>query len=75
MRQIIAAAALALGGLATIAVGVAHADAVQVEGAYATLPACQADGPQVEIAHNDAAFTHWDCRLDDDGLWYVWLSN
>ncbi|MGX9790566.1 hypothetical protein [Mycobacterium sp. MMS18-G62] len=75
MKRIIAASALALSGLATLAVGVAHADAVQVEGAYATLAACQTDGPQVEIAHDDAAFTHWDCRQDNDGLWYVWLSN
>jgi hypothetical protein len=64
-----------LGGFLTTALGVAHADTVQVEGGYATLAACQADGPNVEIAHHDQLYSQWDCRLDDDGLWYVWLSN
>jgi hypothetical protein len=75
MRKVIAAGTLALGGLLTTAVGVAHADVVQVEGGYATETACQVDGPNVEVAHNDQLYSHWDCRLDDDGLWYVWLSN
>ena len=75
MKRIIAAAALALGGLLTIPVGVANADEVQVEGGYVTLTACQADGPHVEITHNDSKYTHWDCRLAGDGMWYVWLSN
>jgi hypothetical protein len=75
MRKVIAAGVLAFGGLLTTAVGVAHADAVQVEGAYATLAACQVDGPNVEIAYNDHLYSHWDCHMGDDGLWSVWLSN
>lgn len=75
MMRTIAAGALAVGGLLTFAVGVAHADEVQVEGGYATLEACQADGPNVEITQNDANYAHWDCRQDGDGLWYVWLSS
>ncbi len=46
MRRTIVAAALAAGGLLIFGLGVAHADEVQVEGSYATLDACQADGPQ-----------------------------
>ncbi|OBJ53392.1 hypothetical protein [Mycobacterium sp. 1423905.2] len=75
MRTVIAAGLLALGGLLTAGVGVANADEVQVEGNYATLGACQADGPHVEITHNDGAYTHFDCRQHDDGLWYLYLTN
>ena len=75
MKRTIAAAALTACGLLTLGVGVAHADEVQVEGNYATLEACQADGPQVEIAHDDASYTQWDCRQGDDGLFYLFLSN
>jgi len=59
----------------TTAVGVAQADETQVEGAYSTLAACQADGPHVEITHNDALYTHWDCRQGGDGLWHLYLTN
>ena len=44
MKRMMAAAALTAGGLLTLGLGVAHADEVQVEGNYATLEACQADG-------------------------------
>lgn len=71
-----AAGILAAGGaLLTTAVALANTDEVQVEGSYATLAACQADGPHVEITHNDAAYTHWDCREGSDGLWYLYLNN
>lgn len=75
MKRTIAAAALAAGGLLTLGLGVAQADEVQVEGNYATLEACQVDGPQIEIAQGDDNYSHWDCRQGDDGLWYVWLSS
>ncbi|WP_231984567.1 hypothetical protein [Mycobacterium sp. 852014-52144_SCH5372336] len=75
MKKMIAAGALALGGLFTLGVGMAHADEVQVEGGYSTLDACNVDGPNVEIAQGDANYGHWDCRQGGDGLWYVWLSS
>ena len=76
MKTMFAAGILAAGAaLFSTAVAVANADEVQVEGSYATLAACQADGPHVEITHNDGAYTHWDCRQGDDGLWYLHLSN
>ena len=75
MKKLMVAAALSVGGLLTLGVGMAHADEVQVEGNYATLEACQADGPNVEIAYDDASYTHWDCRQGDDGLFYLYLSN
>ncbi|MCV7301698.1 hypothetical protein H7J93_18920 [Mycobacterium barrassiae] len=75
MKRVIAAGAIAAGGLLTLGLGVANADEVQVEGSYSTLEACQVDGPQVEIAQGNDNYTHWDCRQGDDGLWYVWLSN
>jgi hypothetical protein len=75
MIRVIAAGLLALGGLMTTAVGVANADEIQVEGVYSTLDACQADGPQVELAQNDHLYTHWDCREHADGLYYLYLTN
>ena len=75
MKRATAAGALAIGGLMTLGVGAAHAGEVQVEGNYATLTGCQADGPEVEITQDDGKYTHWDCRQGGDGLWYLWLSN
>ena len=75
MMRMIAAGTMAAGALLTLGLGVASADEVQVEGNYATLEACQADGPAVEIARNDADYTHWDCRQGDDGLFYLYMSN
>lgn len=76
MRTLFAAGILTAGGvLLATAVGVANADEVQVEGSYATQAGCQADGPHVEITHNDGVYTHWDCREGSDGLWYLYLSN
>jgi hypothetical protein len=73
MKTIIAAAA-ALGGLMSMGLGVANADTIQVEGNYATLEACQADGPAVEITQNDGAYSQWNCQQGDDGLYYLFLS-
>ncbi|OBI90937.1 hypothetical protein [Mycobacterium asiaticum] len=74
VKAAVTAGIVALGCMTT-AVGVANADEVQVEGNYVTEAACQADGPHVEITHNDAAYTHWDCRQHADGLWYLYLTN
>lgn len=75
MTKFAAAGLVALAGLMTIAVGVANADEVEVEGNYSSQAGCEADGPHVEITHNDHLYTHWDCRLGPDGFWHVWLSN
>jgi hypothetical protein len=75
MRTIVFAGLLALAGLMTTAVGVANADEVEVDGNYSSQAGCEADGPHVEITHNDHLYTHWDCRLGPDGFWHVWLSN
>lgn len=75
MRTVITGALLALGGLMSVGVGVAAADEVQVDGNYATLAACEIDGPQVQIAENNDAYSGWECRLGDDGLYYLFLTN
>ena len=75
MRTLITGAVLALGGLMSLGVGVAAADEVQVDGNYATLAACEIDGPEVQIADNNDAYTGWECRLGDDGLYYLFLTN
>ena len=79
MRKVMTGATLALGGLMTLAMGLgiapASADQVQVDGNYSTLAACQADGPEVQIAQNNDAYTTWQCAQGDDGLYYLYLSN
>ncbi|MFM8600418.1 MAG: hypothetical protein ACKOB8_15655 [Mycobacterium sp.] len=56
-------------------IGIAAADSVQVDGNYATLAACQADGPEVQIAQNNDAYSAWQCTQGDDGLYYLYLTN
>ena len=75
MIRVLAAGLLTLGGLMAAPVGVANADEIQANGSYPTLSACQADGPYVELAHNDQLWTHWDCRQRGDGLYYLYLTN
>ncbi|MCV7445262.1 hypothetical protein AWB91_26695 [Mycobacterium paraense] len=75
MKTLIAAGALALAGLMTTAVGIAHADEVEAEGNYSSQAGCLADGAHVELAYNDHLYTHYDCRMGPDGFWHVWLSN
>ncbi|MBU3750642.1 MAG: hypothetical protein FGM52_09340 [Mycobacterium sp.] len=75
MKTVIAGSALALGLLAVAPHGVANADQIQVDGSYATLAACEMDGPEVQIAQNNDAYTQWFCQQGDDGLYYVFLSN
>lgn len=75
MRKIFAAALLALGGLLTTAVGVAHADEVEADGSYASDGACETAGPNVELAWDDGKYSHWVCRPGPDGYWHVFLNN
>ncbi|MCW1958431.1 MAG: hypothetical protein KIH64_007770 [Mycobacterium sp.] len=75
MKKITIASALALGGLMSAGAGTAAADAIQVDGNYATMAACQADGPQVQITEDNGAYTHWSCHQGEDGLYYLYLSN
>jgi hypothetical protein len=74
-KLIYAAGLLATAGLMTTAVGAANADSVQVAGNYATLAACQADGPHVEVNTPGQAWTHFSCDQHADGLWYLSLFN
>lgn len=65
----------AVAGLMALGTGVASADVIQVEGNYSTMAACEADGPHVQIAENDGAYSQWSCQQGDDGLYYLFLSN
>lgn len=65
----------AVAGLMALGTGVANADAIQVEGSYSTMAACETDGPHVQIAENDGAYSQWSCQQGDDGLYYLFLSN
>lgn len=77
MRIFVAAlvAGGAVAGLMALGAGVASADVIQVEGNYSTMAACEADGPHVQIAENDGAYSQWSCQQGDDGLYYLFLSN
>lgn len=75
VKKTMVAAALTLGGLISAGAGIANADTIQVEGNYATMEACQIDGPQVQIAENNGAYTQWSCQEGEDGLYYLFLSN
>ena len=77
MRIFVAAlvAGGAVAGLMALGAGVASADVIQVEGNYSTMAACEADGPHVQIAENDGAYSQWRCQQGDDGLYYLFLSN
>jgi hypothetical protein len=71
VKKAIAAGLLAFGGLMTTAVAVANADEYQVEGNYATLAACQADG---NVGANIPGATQWRCSQGADGLWYLYVT-
>ena len=75
MRLFVTAAVVATAGLLTVGVGVAAADEIEVDGNYSSAEGCNADGPNVEITHNDHLYNHWDCRYGPDGFWHVWLSS
>ncbi len=75
MRTLITASVMAFGALMALGTGVAAADEVQVDGNYATMAACQADGPAVQIEQDNDVYTSWQCREGDDGLYYLFLTN
>ncbi len=78
MKKLLFGAASVAGGvvlsMAGPGLGTASADTIQVEGNYATLAACQADGPHVQITENNGAYSHWSCDQGEDGLYYLYLS-
>lgn len=71
MRSL-AIAALAVGFLANPAV--ANADS-QVEGSYATLEACEADGAGGQFTGPGAGGSSFYCNQGDDGLFYLFLTD
>ncbi|MCB0932048.1 MAG: hypothetical protein KDB71_09150 [Mycobacterium sp.] len=75
MKRMIFGAAFVGTVLGTsLGTGTASADVTQVEGNYATLAACQADGPHVQITEDNGAYSHWSCEQGEDGLYYLYLS-
>jgi hypothetical protein len=67
-------AALATGGFLMATTAVANADS-QVDGSYATMAACQADGSGGEFTGPGADATSFYCNQGDDGLYYLFLTN
>jgi len=74
MKMIIAAAALAVGSLLTTAVGVAHADEIELKHPFNNLAACQAAGASL-VVPADQERRYYFCEPADNGLWYVVLTN
>jgi hypothetical protein len=68
-------AALAMGGFLMASSAVANADDVQVEGSYATLAACEADGSEGDSSALGADGANYYCNQGDDGLYYLFLSD
>ena len=66
-------AALAVGGFLLAPVAVANADA-QVEGSYATMAACEADGAGGQFT-DGGTYANFYCQQGDDGLFYLFLTN
>ena len=62
-------AALAMGAFAVLAPTVANAD--DVEGNYATMAACQADGA---VGAGNEGYSTYTCTQGDDGLYYLSLQ-
>lgn len=74
MVKVIVGGALTLALGAGTGAGIASADAVQVEGNYATLADCQADGPSLRLTQSGGPYAHWSCHKGQDGLYYLYLS-
>jgi hypothetical protein len=70
----LAIAALAAGGLIIAAPAVANADS-QVEGSYATVEACEADGAGGQFTGPGADGTSFYCNQGDDGLFYLFITD
>jgi hypothetical protein len=71
MKLILAAGLVVAGGLMITAVGVAKADPKVVDGSYATVDACKADG--AAGAGEDGSWTQYSCEQHADGEWYLTL--
>ena len=67
-------AALAAGGFLLASPAVANADS-QVEGSYATLAGCEADGAGGEFTGPGSGATSYYCQQGDDGLYYLFLTD
>lgn len=77
MKRLMVAGVMATATIALSDLGIApaHADAMEVDGNYATLADCQADGPQTRATQNGGSYAHWSCHKGEDGLYYMYLSN
>jgi hypothetical protein len=67
-------AALAVGGAVLASSPIASADS-QVEGSYATLEACEADGSGGQFTGPGADGTSFYCNQGDDGLYYLFITD
>lgn len=77
ITRMTAGSALVAGAIGAVVLGAAapaNADSILVEGNYATLAGCMADGPHVEV-NVPGNWTHFSCDQHSDGLWYLSLYN
>ena len=68
-------AALAVGGAVFASPALANAEPSQVEGNYATLEACEADGAGGQFTGPGADGTSFYCNQGDDGLYYLFITD
>lgn len=71
----IVVAALAVGGAVLALSPIASAEPSQVEGNYATLEACEADGAGGQFTGPGADGTSFYCSQGDDGLYYLFITD
>ena len=64
-------AALAMGAFTVLAPAVANADDFEIDGNYATMAACQADGA---VGAGNAGYSTYTCTQGADGLYYLALQ-
>lgn len=74
MMKSLSFAALVAGSWMIGAPAVANADS-QVEGNYATLEACEADGAGGQFTGPGADAGSYYCNQGADGLYYLYLTN
>jgi hypothetical protein len=70
----LAFAALVAGSWIIASSAIANADS-QVEGNYATIEACQADGANGQFTGPDSGASSYYCEQGADGLYYLYLTN